>query len=162
MATKSPTDSITFFVPGLPQPGGSKRAFRIGNKTVVTDANPKAKGWKSQVIDAAREAMQGRPLMTEALSVTMTFYLPRPKGHYGSGKNAAKLKASAPQYPTTKPDALKLARSTEDALTGIVWRDDSQTAWLSLYKRYATDVGIGVSVTARELPDLNTVDEVLR
>jgi Holliday junction resolvase RusA-like endonuclease len=27
-------------------------------------------------------------------------------------------------YPTNPPDATKLLRSTEDALTGIVWKDD--------------------------------------
>ena len=47
------------------------------------------------------------------------------------------MKGSAPFYHTTKPDALKLARSTEDALTGIVWADDAQTAVLEISKRYA-------------------------
>lgn len=67
------------------------------------------------------------------LSVMFTFVMPRPNGHFGTKG----LKPSAPDHPTTKPDALKLCRSTEDALTGVVWNDDSQTVQLDIEKRYA-------------------------
>jgi Holliday junction resolvase RusA-like endonuclease len=36
----------------------------------------------------------------------------------------------------TRPDATKLWRPTEDALTGIVWRDDSQIIRQLVRKRY--------------------------
>ena len=40
-------------------------------------------------------------------------------------------------YPTpTKPDLDKLERAIGDALTGIVFRDDSQIAWWSVWKVY--------------------------
>jgi Holliday junction resolvase RusA-like endonuclease len=74
--------------------------------------------------------------MLGPLSVNVTFYLRRPDGHYGTGRNAGQLKTSAPAYPTSKPDATKLWRSTEDAMTGVVFRDDSQIVQQSVGKRY--------------------------
>jgi len=72
------------------------------------------------------------------LLLELTFWIPRPKGHYGSGKNAAVVKAGAPFAPTVKPDLLKLTRAVEDALTGIVYRDDSQITSETLQKAYTT------------------------
>lgn len=131
---------IAFTVLGLPQPGGSKRGFPIRrpNGTIgiaMSDANPKAASWKRAVAEAARQAYTG-PLLAGPLSVSMIFYVPRPKGHYGTGRNAGEVRSSAPEYPTVKPDVLKLCRSTEDALTGILWRDDAQTVDLRCRKRY--------------------------
>lgn len=115
--------AITITVPGVPQPGGSKRAFIVNGHAVVTDANPKAKPWKAAIQYAARQVYSG-PLLTGPLAVWMAFSLVRPKGHYGSGRNSDKLKPSAPREHTQKPDVLKLTRAAEDALTGVVWRDD--------------------------------------
>lgn len=131
---------IAFTVLGLPQPGGSKRGFPIRrpNGTIgvaMSDANPKAASWKRAVAEVARQAYTG-PLLDGPLSVSMIFYVPRPKGHYGTGRNAGEVRSSAPEYPTVKPDVLKLCRSTEDALTGILWRDDAQTVDLRCRKRY--------------------------
>ena len=141
---------ITITVLGLPKPAGSKRAFVLrgrdgsirtranGSPIVnVTDDCKKSKSWKEQVSQAAYEQTIGDPL-SGALLVTMTFIMPRPKGHYGSGKNANTLKASAPNHPTVKPDVLKLARAAEDALTGIIYKDDAQTVELLVRKRYGS------------------------
>jgi Holliday junction resolvase RusA-like endonuclease len=87
------------------------------------DANPNSKDWKQQVAYAAREAYGGQ-LLDGPLRVSLQFYRPRPKGHYGAvGLNKKGRESTA---PTSKPDVLKLARGVEDACTGIVWRDDAQ------------------------------------
>ena len=119
---------IRFTVYGEAQPAGSKRAFsRPGMRfPVVVDANPKAKDWKLAVAGEAAKAMAGKSLLTGPVALQLVIYRPRPKGHFGTGKNAGKLKAGAPLRPDTKPDLTKLLRGTEDALRGIVWRDDSQ------------------------------------
>lgn len=129
---------VSFFVPGIPQPGGSKRAFhRPGMRfPVIVDANPKAKDWKGVVAAIASQFCTGE-LLAGALIANVTFYLRRPVGHYGSGRNSSILKPSSPKHPTSKPDATKLWRSTEDALTGIVWIDDAQIVNQYVYKRYA-------------------------
>lgn len=160
--------AIRFEVRGLPQPGGSKRAFpiRTGNfkldkkgrpqeiiRVVVTDDNPKAKGWKALVIDAAREAFPCPPLFGP-LRVTMYFYVPYRKQDYGTGKNSETIKPSAPFYPISKPDVLKLARSTEDALTGILWNDDAQVCSLRVIKQYSEAPGVAIEIDKLDLnPD---------
>jgi Holliday junction resolvase RusA-like endonuclease len=129
---------IQFWVPGIPQPGGSKKGFvnPSTKRVVIVDDAKRNKEWRSVVAMAAREAYQGVPLDCP-LSVRVCFYLPRPRGHYRTGKNAGQLLASAPAFPTKKPDSTKLWRSTEDALSGILWRDDSQVVRQVVEKKFA-------------------------
>lgn len=129
--------SVKIMVPGLPAPGGSKRAFahrKTGKIIVTDDSGKRGRDWRSCVADHAVVAMAGRDPLTGPLKVTFAFNLPRPRGHYGTGRNAGNVKASAPSWPTTKPDATKLVRSAEDACTGIVWRDDAQIVKQVVYK----------------------------
>lgn len=132
-----------FFVPGLPQPGGSKRAFmRPGMRApVITDANPKAKGWQSCVKEFAAPHAPAE-LLDGALAVEIEFRMPRPQGHFGKHG----VRASAPAWPTVKPDATKLWRSTEDGLTGVLWRDDARIVCQLVRKAYAEDGRTGAHV----------------
>lgn len=128
---------MRIIVHGIPAPQGSKR--HVGNGVMV-ESSAKVKPWREAVKWAALEALRiyepfgpGTPI-----AATMTFYLPRPKGHYGTGKNAATLKPSAPTFVTTKPDKDKLIRSTFDALGDAgVWVDDAQVVVGTYWKRYA-------------------------
>lgn len=133
------TMKISFFVPGVPAPGGSKRFVGIGKKTgraILIDAGgERNKNWRSIVAICGRDAMRKSDALFQGpLRVKFDFIMPRRKGDWNSKGD---LKPNAPFYHTTKPDALKLARSTEDALTGIAWNDDAQTAILDITKRYA-------------------------
>lgn len=128
---------LSFEVFGLPKPAGSKRAFVRGGRAIVTDDCAGGRDWKQQVAAAARSEL-GEPLLDGPLELRVVFWLPRPKGHYGTGRNAEQVKASAPDHPAVKPDVLKLARAVEDALTGVLWRDDAQIVSERLHKRYTT------------------------
>jgi len=136
---EEPRTLAEFFVPGVPAPGGSKTGFRHPStgRVIVKEDCKRTPGWRACVALAARDAYRGEP-STRPIQFAVTFLLPRPKGHYGSGKNAAKLKPSAPRRHTVKPDALKLTRSTEDALTGILWRDDAQIVYEVIGKEWTT------------------------
>jgi Holliday junction resolvase RusA-like endonuclease len=124
--------TVTFHVPGIAQPGGSKR--HVGNGIII-DANPKAKDWKQTVAAFAARAFTA-PL-GGPLSLTITFLRQRPKSHY---RKDGTLKPGAfHEWPTTKPDCTKLVRSTEDALKGIAWRDDAQVCRQLIEKRYVRD-----------------------
>ena len=130
---------LTFFVSGIPAPGGSKRFVGFGKNTgraiLIDAAGERNKNWRAVVALAGKQAMEQRPLWQGVpLRVKMDFVMNRPQGHFNS-KGA--LKPSAPFYHTKKPDALKLSRSTEDALTGIAWVDDASTAMLEVSKVYA-------------------------
>ena len=119
--------AIRFIVPGRPMPGGSKRAFKhakTGN-VITMDANPKVKLWRGVVAVAARQAYR-RPPMMVPLKLTVVFRFRRPRSHYGTGRNSTQMKASAPPHHIQRPDATKLLRALEDALTGMLWGDDAQ------------------------------------
>jgi Holliday junction resolvase RusA-like endonuclease len=87
--------------------------------------------------------MKGRSLYQGPLQLTVLFYVPRPKSHYGV---KGQLK-SAPRYPTVRPDVTKLVRPLEDSLTGIVWRDDAQVVRQLAEKRYGEPARAEVRVT---------------
>lgn len=136
---------VVFTVYGKPEPAGSKRAFALRKagiatgKIAVVDDNPKGRSWKQEVAAAATAGMYeaGHTLVfTGPLGIGVTFFVSRPKGHFGTGRNADKLKDSAPVYPTTKPDATKLLRAVEDGMSGFVWRDDAQVVEQIVSKRY--------------------------
>jgi crossover junction endodeoxyribonuclease RusA len=133
---------IEFFAPGEPKPGGSKRGF-VNRKTggvIITEDCKRSKEWRSTVKDFARQGMAENnitKLLYCAVRLDVIFYVARPKGHYGTGRNADTIKASSPKYPTVKPDLTKLLRSTEDALTKVLWLDDTQVVEGHIKKAYA-------------------------
>jgi crossover junction endodeoxyribonuclease RusA len=131
---------ISFFVPGIPRPGGSKRAIpfkRTNGKlgTRVTDMGTYTPEWRASVENVAAKAMGETFPFEGALRIDVTFFMPRPKHHYGK-------KGLKPAYqdamPTKKPDAIKLMRALEDALTSICWFDDAQITDEHILKRYST------------------------
>ena len=137
---------IHFTVSGRAQPAGSKRAF-VNKKTgraQVVDANPKAKEWKFLVGREALIALAGRTLLDGPLWLVVGFFQVRPRGHYGTGANAAKLKASAPMYPTGPPDCTKLLRAVEDACQGVLYRNDSQIVQQNVCKGYGPHARVEV------------------
>ena len=76
----------------------------------------------------------------------MVQYRPRPSNHFGTGKNAGVRKDSAPYFPIVRPDVLKIARGIEDALTGVIYRDDSQIVDEHLMKRYGEPARVEIIV----------------
>jgi len=123
-------DDIRFNVDGVPAPKGSTRAFVVNGRAVVTHDNAKTRPWAALVRDAARQAAgdaivfpRGVPVIVE-----LAFHLPRP----------ASLPKRVTRH-TKKPDIDKLTRAVFDALTGVVWQDDSQVYACDAYKRYVSD-----------------------
>lgn len=135
---------MRFYIPGLPQPQGSARAFVVAGKARITSDNPKVKSWR---VDAKR-VFQERITKPECgpVRVNAVFEFARPKGHFGSGRNAHLVRESAPKTHTVKPDVDKLARALLDAGTGTLWRDDAQVVSLTVGKRYAEQPGTWVEV----------------
>ncbi len=90
-------------------------------------------------------------VVTNPVGLRITFFLPRPKGDYGTGRNAGQVKASAPLHPAKKPDVDKLVRAILDSLTGIVYHDDAQVIQVAAAKRYSPDGQPGAKVTVQYL-----------
>ena len=126
---------ISFTVYGVAQPKGSMRAFvPPGMKhPIVTDSNRNAKSWAQLVAHAAATTLAQTPdgapqLLQGPVRVSVAFDLPRPKKFNKRGVPIAHL---------TAPDLDKLLRSVLDALTAVVWHDDSQVVEVLAQKRYA-------------------------
>lgn len=106
-------------------------------RTKTMSDNPKNKGWRQLVAEAASVAIEvslieAEPfaLLRGAVTLTCAFYLPRPR--YIRNKVVPH---------TTRPDADKLTRSVKDALTGVAWVDDGQVNKLLVTKQYAEPQG---------------------
>lgn len=118
---------ISLFVDGQPEPKGSARAFKSANSNRVVFAMGASKGqgarlaaWCKRVAFAARAEMRGLPPATGPVEMSMTFAFDRPKSRKGEH--------------VVKPDLDKLERAILDAMTGIVYVDDSQV-WRVVDKR---------------------------
>lgn len=128
---------VWFDVEGTPAPGGSKSAFRhrgTGRIVVVDAGGKRTKDWRAAVAAAGRAAMQGREMPAPPLLLTVLFRMPRPQSHL---TKAGKLRRTSPVLPVARPDLTKLLRSTEDALSGIVYADDASIAEQWVAKMYA-------------------------
>ena len=142
---------ISFTVMGRPQQRGSKnprniwdgagnlvmRKDEVGNPIrgkngrpipliVVPDDNPKSIAWMKLVGEAAAKEMGDQKPIRGPVTLTLHCFFARPKSHFGTGRNALILKDKAPEFHVQYPDASKLLRAVEDAMTGIVYSDDRQ------------------------------------
>ena len=132
---------VTFAVHGTPAPQGSKRGFinRHTGRVQMVESSEKVRPWRQAVIAAALDSLNGDAPFDGPVAIWLRFAMPRPKGHYGTGRNAGKLKDSAPAFPAVRPDLDKLARSTLDGLedAGLILAD-AQIVTLRVEKRYTT------------------------
>jgi crossover junction endodeoxyribonuclease RusA len=115
---------LDLFVPGRPAPQGSKR--HVGGGRLVESS--KAVGpWRTVVAWHAAQAYQSAPV-EGPIRVSLVFVMPRPAG--------TPKRATPPAVK--RPDTDKLTRAIFDALSGVVWKDDSQVVELHAFKRLAT------------------------
>ena len=141
---------INFFVPGIPATQGSKKW--VGGHRII-DTCKSLPQWRKDVATIARLNAPKKPLAKNYnIYMRLYFYLPRPKSHYGTGRNAGKLKTSAPAVPRGK-DLTKMLRAVEDSLSGIIFEDDDQVAMQLTTKNYADCCEPGVRVKIRCYPN---------
>jgi len=79
------------------------------------------------------------PLLEGPIKIACIFYMPRPKSHYGTGKNAKILKPNAPVFHTKKKDLDNLEKFVYDCLNHVVWKDDSQIVESMAQKIYSNN-----------------------
>lgn len=149
---------FSFFVPGTPATAGSKRAFvnKATGKAQVIDTCKSGPSWRESVRYHALTAIAGMPienvLIDEPIELSVVFYFVRPKGHFRNSKRFPGLKDNAPRWPTRPPDVTKMLRAVEDALNGVVWRDDSLVAVQAARKVYADRSGAYVTIAPALYP----------
>lgn len=149
---------ISFFVPGVPATAGSKKAFvnRKTGKPMIVDDCEKGPSWRESVRTAAfgrLNPLGEHPIIDEPVELRVVFFFVRPKGHYRKSERfKGQLKVTAPNWPTKPPDVTKLLRALEDALTGVVWRDDASVVVQAARKVYADRPGAFVTISPALYP----------
>lgn len=141
-------ESVAFHVNGQPMPKGS--FTRMPNGAMLpagtTESRKKVSNWRRDIRDAALGAMGDEFPSSRAIRVMVEFQLPYPKSSI--------RKYQFGWLPNTKqPDVDKLLRMLFDALTGIVWVDDSQVAFVTCNKVYAWNGKPGAYVVVDFLSD---------
>lgn len=145
-APTSTTRELVFTVIGTPVPQGSTRAFipKGWTRPIITAANSKTKPWRQEVAGTADNEIFNtdfKPLMDgEPIYIRVEFYFDRPKS------TSAKV-----VHKVTKPDVDKLLRSVLDALTGIVFKDDSQVVECEILKRFGTPARAEIRIGSQPL-----------
>lgn len=118
----------------------------------MIEASKKVGPWREAVVRACVADDAAGLLLDEPLTVSVTFRLPRPKGHYRAN---GLIRDSAPEHVTTVPDIDKLLRSTLDALTKAeVIVDDSRVVAVWAEKKYAADTP-GAVITIESYEELD-------
>jgi crossover junction endodeoxyribonuclease RusA len=117
--------------------------------------------WRDNVRSMAIKVVEADTgFNTDPVNVNIYFTFPRPTAHFGTGRNKAFIKASAPPFPSSHAigDIDKLARACLDALTDAgIWKDDSQVVLLTASKVWVGDhsgldrPGAVINVTAANI-----------
>ena len=131
---------ITFDVIGRPAPQGSKKS--IGNNRFV-ESSKFLPAWRNAVRIAAEEAVTSSmwARVSGPVELEVMFYLDRPSS----------IPATKRPQPTVPPDLDKLIRGVGDALTGVVYDDDSQVIRCLAWKVYADTRVPGAFIRVNEL-----------
>ena len=115
-----------FFVEGRPVPQSRPRVVTKGGKSwAFSDRSPALRDWKRRIAFVAKDAYKGEPA-TGAVELLVCFLMSAPKKG-GEG------------YHVKRPDLDNLLKAGKDALSGIVWIDDSQVSLTTAVKRYRRD-----------------------
>ncbi len=118
---------------GEPKAQPRHRHFQRGSFVTAYDPAAKAKTSFAGILQAeAPKEPISVPMILE-----LTFYMARPKNHYGSGKKAECLKDSAPEHHSGRPDLDNLTTFVQDALNKIYYRDDALICQLIASKKYS-------------------------
>lgn len=147
---------LAFVAYGIPV--GQGRISFLGKGRAVHSNAERLLPWRDTIAGAARTAaaLDGWTRTEQPVTLRASFYLPRPKSHYGKRG----LRPSAPTHPAGRPDLDHLIRAVGDALTasGICWQDDSQVVTVRGRKRYCdpdqamSEPGVVVEVDPVALP----------
>lgn len=132
------TDPILIRLDGEPRGKGRPR---FGRGRVHTDAATTS--YEAQLRWAAVAAMQGRQPIEGPIKVHVYAEFPIPASWAKWKRTAAMARAI---FHSSVPDLDNLVKSI-DALNGIVWKDDSQVACLTAWKKYGPDPHVKFVVT---------------
>ena len=140
-------EAIHFRVPCIPvaQPR-QQHTVRHGHAVNYMPTKHPVNAYKAAVQQSVSSLCTG--VLDGPLNLTMRFVLPRPKGMMWKSK-------PMPRVPhASRGDLDNFAKSTLDAMNGLVFRDDAQVCQGEIWKWYCSKEGQdrpGATITIREL-----------
>ena len=99
--------------------------------------NPALDGLRGVAILLVMLSHAHAPLFEGALELNVIAFFARPKSH---------PKANPPKWVTKKPDASNLMKAVEDAMNGVVYKDDSQFAIVRMVRVYDDRPRIAITI----------------
>ena len=139
---------ITFTVPGTAVGKGRPRIGKRGSFSMLFTPE-KTVNYEGLVRLAAHQAMAGRPLLLDAVAVSIEIDVQVPASWSGKKQRLALAGAI---FPTTKPDIDNVEKAIFDALNGTAWKDDVQVVDVVKRKRYSDTPRVVVTITPLALP----------
>ncbi len=141
---------VRLTIPGRPRPKGSSKwipSATTGKSVPAHNAN--LEHWTASVTLAAQRSY-GRSPTDGGVRVVIDCFFRRPKAHYRTGRKAHLLREDAPSVHVQTPDVDKLARAILDALTGVIYHDDSQVSALMVTKAWSDVDEALITITSYE------------
>ncbi len=131
---------LEFFVEGKPIGKASTRQGKYKNFYIPK----KSREYMDLISYSAKVQMRGSQLSEKAIGVRLLFKFKIPKNKSKS--------ISGRDYMVSKPDIDNLQKCVLDALSGIVYKDDNQIAWIHVEKTYvSSEFKQGVLIVINEL-----------
>ena len=136
------TFMVTFKVDA--NPVGKQRArYAKRGKHVMAYTPDKTRNYESLIKEAAIQAMGSNEILETPVNLYLYIRAPIPKS-YSKKRSEACLNGS--EKPIKKPDASNVLKSVEDAMNGVVYKDDSQIVNIHVSKVYSSLAGVDICV----------------
>lgn len=138
------TRTVAFSIPGKPVPSRRRTAVNWKAKKIWSRKTPETENFHALVRAKAQDAMAGHPPFTKPVKLEFTVYWPIPK-HTSRIRTSQAM--SGARRPATRPDLENFIKTVADALSGVVYLDDSQIVDLHVQKFYADFPKLDIEVS---------------
>lgn len=136
------TFMVTFKVDADPVGKQRARYAKRGN-FVQTYTPDKTRNYEALIKEAAIEAMGNSEILETPVNLYLYIRAPIPKS---LPKKRLEACLNGLEKPIKKPDASNVLKSIEDAMNGVVYKDDSQIVNIHVAKVYSSVAGVDVCV----------------
>ena len=133
---------VTFRVDTNPVGKQRARYAKRGN-FVQTYTPDKTRNYEALIKEAAIQAMGSNEILETPVNLYLYIRAPIPKS---LSKKRLEACLNGLEKPIKKPDASNVLKSVEDAMNGVVYKDDSQIVNIHVTKVYSSVPGVDICV----------------
>jgi Holliday junction resolvase RusA-like endonuclease len=136
------TFMVTFKLDADPVGKQRARYARRGN-FVQTYTPDKTRNYEALIKEAAIQAMGSNEILETPVTLYLYIRAPIPKS---LPKKRLEACLNGSEKPIKKPDASNVLKSVEDAMNGVIYKDDSQIVNIHVTKVYSSVPGVDICV----------------